>query len=176
MSKSAALVEVIGALDEANAALGLARATLREKTRNLTRNNAKDFDERLRDVQDTLFRVGADLSTPLLHPSPLASRITPDDTKTLEKKIDALDAKLPDLRKFILPGGTETATALHLARAIMRRAERSFVAAREEEELNPALGPFLNRLSSYLFALARFVNHDAGHDEKHPRYTNGESE
>lgn len=171
-SKNSALIEVIGALDEAGATLGLAH-TLWESDSNSRLN---EIGQRIQNIQNALFRVSADLSTPLDHPSPLASRITPEDTIALEKKIDALDAQLPELRQFILPGGTRAAASLHLARAIIRRAERAFVRAIEQDKpLNPALKPYLNRLSSYLFALARWVNHVNGHNEEHPRYTSEES-
>lgn len=171
IGKHSLLSEVLGALDEVNAALGMSRAALRGNTQNAIRNNAEELDVWLRELQDTLFRIGADLSTPLGHPGPLASRITADDTVVIEQKIDALDEKLPELRQFILPGGTETAAALHLARATIRRAERALVCAVDAgEQLNPALKTLLNRLSSYLFALARYANHIAGHQEEHPKY------
>lgn len=166
MTKASLLTETLGALDETNAAIGLARSLLRSDL-----PGRSDLDEWLRELQDSLFRVGADLSTPMEQPNPLAPRITPEDTATLEQQIDSLDEKLPELHQFILPGGTEAAATLQLARAITRRAERRFREAVDSgEKLNPALGPYLNRLSSYLFALARYANHLAGHKEEHPRY------
>jgi cob(I)alamin adenosyltransferase len=119
-----------------------------------------------------IFWIGADVSTPLSSSLDRARRIAAEDTKNLEGKIDALEESLSELREFIVPGGTSSAATLHLARAIVRRAERVFFRAVEEgEELNEALGPFLNRLSSYLFVLARFANAIGGYREEHPRYS-----
>lgn len=161
MSKSSLLPRVTGALDETNAALGLA-ATL---------STDPDVTKRIEALQHTLFRVGADLATPQDHPAPKARRILSDDTRALEQMTDALDADLPELRHFILPGGTPVAAALHLARASIRRTERELVALFDAgEALNPELKVYMNRLSSYLFALARAANARAGKTEKHPEY------
>lgn len=162
ISKASPISYLNGALDEANSALGLARAL---ETNANTR-------EAIHWIQNTLFRIGADISTPLDHPRPRIERIGPEDLKELEEKIDALDAELPELHSFVIHDGTPTAATLHLARAIVRRAERVYRQVIEGgEQLNPELSPYLNRLSSYLFALARYANHTAGIAEEHPRYT-----
>lgn len=136
----------IGDVDEANSAIGVALRTL--------------VDGRVRDeldlIQNDLFDLGADLATPGEVPGAL--RVVPAQVERLERAIDALNAELPPLTSFILPGGA--AAPLHLARAIVRRAERAAVAI--GDDLNPAALAYLNRLSDYLFVAARFVN--AGDD------------
>lgn len=170
-SKASCLTETLGALDETNAAVGLARSFLK-KDAAVDAEHKKEIDAMLKALQDTLFRVGADISTPLDHPTPLAPRITNADLKKLEEHIDALDEKLPELTQFILPGGSPAAAGLHLARATMRRAERTIVESKEKgEKLNENLLAYTNRLSSYLFALARFVNFCADTKEEHPKYS-----
>jgi len=178
LRKSSVLIDLLGILDEANAVVGLARSFLRgTDTHRRTGGGERpfsrcDFDEALREIQDMIFRIGADVSTPLSSSLDRARRIAAEDTKNLEGKIDALEESLSELREFIVPGGTSSAATLHLARAIVRRAERAFFRAVEEgEELNEALGTFLNRLSSYLFALARLANAIGGYREEHPRYS-----
>ena len=164
LKKSSPLIAVLGALDEANAAIGLARALSQHEP-------SDELDERLEKLQHLLFRIGADLSTSLDHTDPRAPRLIAADTREIEKAIDTLDVKLGELRKFILPRGTPAASALHLSRAIVRRAERAAIHAREAgESFNPEILPYLNRLSSYLFALARWANKQKGAEEKHPHY------
>ena len=144
----------IGDVDEANSAIGVAIAGLGETalSADLTR------------IQNDLFDLGADLATPGddFAPSEMVLRITPDQVTRLEAEIDAMNAGLEPLRSFILPGGA--AAALHLARAITRRAERSAVAAAAAQRLKPAALAYLNRLSDYLFVAARAVNKAAGSD------------
>lgn len=160
-SKSDILTGAIGAVDELNACLGVVRAQA----------NA-ELTERIKALQHKLFRVGTDLATPKDHKDPPAPRISPEDTKWLEAMTDELDARLPELQKFILPGGSPSAAFLHTARTTCRRAERAVVSAKESGEgINDALLPFLNRLSSYLFALARWANWRADVPETHPNYT-----
>lgn len=119
-------------------------------------------------MQHDLFDLGADLATPSAEgghdfaPSDMVLRIVPDQVAWLEREIDRLNADLAPLTSFILPGGK--AAAIHLARATVRRAERAGVALAAAEPVNPQALAYLNRLSDYLFVLARHVNHSAGGD------------
>lgn len=142
-------IEAIGAVDEANSALGLAAVTLE--------GDAASDVQRL---QNDLFDLGADLATPGedFAPSETVLRIVPAQAEWLERRIDALNENLAPLRSFILPGGSETAARVHLARAAVRRAERALTALAGEAPVNPAALAFVNRLSDYLFVLARAVN------------------
>jgi len=147
--KHAARMAAIGAVDEANSALGLAAVVLEGEP-------AAD----VRRVQNDLFDLGADLATPGedLAPSGMALRIVPAQAEWLEARIDALNESLEPLRSFILPGGSEAAARVHVARAAARRAERAMTALAAEEPVNPAALVFVNRLSDYLFVLARTLN------------------
>ena len=146
----------IGDVDEANSAIGLAIATMEpgEAAAALTR------------IQNDLFDLGADLATPGVDftPSEMTLRIVAAQVARLETEIDAMNIALAPLTSFILPGGGAGAAALHLARAIVRRAERTAVAAARAVPLNPLALTYLNRLSDYLFVMARTVNQEAGGD------------
>jgi cob(I)alamin adenosyltransferase len=160
LTKDSLLFHAIGDVDEANSAIGLALAAL-------GRGNVLEAD--LRRVQNDLFDLGADLATPAADgenfaPSQMVLRVVAVQVDWLEKAIDAANESLPALNSFILPGGNQGAAALHLARAIVRRAERSAVAASHENPLNPAALMYLNRLSDYLFTLCRQVNTETGGD------------
>ena len=147
--KHAARMAAIGEVDEANSALGFAVLALDGQTRaDCTR------------LQNDLFDLGADLATPGddFAPSEMVLRIIPAQAEWLEERIDALNEKLEPLKSFILPGGSEAAARVHLARAAVRRAERAMVALAQVEPVNPAALAFVNRLSDYLFVLARAVN------------------
>lgn len=150
VSKAGLRVEAYGAVDETNACLGLARL-----------HTAGDFDAMLARLQNELFDLGADLSTPPKPDEAEGSVLRMSDAQVtrLEGEIDQLNGSLPDLTSFILPGGTPAAAALHLARTVCRRAERAAVRLMEAGE--PVSGPalrYLNRLSDLLFAAARFAN------------------
>ena len=153
-------VESYGTVDEANAAIGLALAALAE-------------DDELRPillrVQNDLFDLGADLCVPD-RGEPLAwepLRVTPEQATRLEGEIDGLNARLEPLDSFILPGGSEAAARLHVARTLVRRAERRVVAlAAREEPVNDAVVIYLNRLSDLLFVAARIANEDGRADVK----------
>ncbi|MCL6596917.1 MAG: cob(I)yrinic acid a,c-diamide adenosyltransferase [Firmicutes bacterium] len=156
VSKDDARVEAYGAVDEANSALGLAKALLEA---------GMEGERALIDgVQRDLFALGAELATPDL--TPAGWRLRDEDVRRLEGEIDRLDAGLPRLRSFVLPDGSPAGAALHLARATVRRAERACVhLARTvggREGLNPAGLRYLNRLSDLLFVLARHMNARAG--------------
>jgi cob(I)alamin adenosyltransferase len=151
-------VEAYGDIDETNSAIGLAR---------LSTSALPGLDSMLARIQNDLFDLGADLATPEsdkpLGYEPL--RIVAAQVTRLEEEIDALNARLAPLRSFVLPGGSPAAAALHLARAISRRAERRMVAlaAAGESISAPAL-QFVNRLSDFLFVAARIANDDGAAD------------
>ena len=140
---------MIGDVDEANCAIGLAISNVPEESHRAM----------LRRIQNEMFDLGADLATPGedFTPSEMALRITASQVKRLEHEIDAMNARLEPLRSFVLPGGDGGAAQLHLARTVVRRAERMAVAAGAEVALNPLALAYLNRLSDHLFVLARAV-------------------
>lgn len=155
VSKADPRMAAIGDVDEANSAIGLAVIALGAPAAGaLTR------------IQNDLFDLGADLATPGedFTPSEMTLRIVPEQVARLEAEIDAMNDTLAPLTSFILPGGSAAGAALHLARAIVRRAERTAIAAAESVPLNPAALAYLNRLSDYLFVASRFVNQNAGGD------------
>ena len=146
----------IGDVDEANSAIGVAIAAI----------GGGYPADLLETVQNDLFDLGADLATPGedFTPNEMALRIVPAQVTRIEAAIDEANAQLEPLRSFILPGGSTTAAAIHLARAVTRRAERTAVAASREVSLNPLALAYLNRLSDLLFVLAREANLDRGGD------------
>ena len=152
------LVAAYGSVDEANSVLGLARSLLPEAL--------GELDALLSRIQHTLFELGADLATlPGSQAERYVRRIDSDDVSELEAAIDRLEAELPTLRHFVLPSGTSAAAAIHVARSVVRRAEREAVAARKKAEVNPEAIRYLNRLSDLLFVLARTVNQAMGVEE-----------
>jgi cob(I)alamin adenosyltransferase len=146
VAKDSARVEAYGSVDELNSFLGLA----------LVECEGGDVSVSLRKVQRLLFVAGADLASELT--TSKAPRISQSDVAWLEDETDILLTKLPKLTKFVLPGGSRLAANLHVARSVCRRAERRVLAASKSESLNPELLPFFNRLSTYLFDLARYAN------------------
>lgn len=153
LRKDAPRIEAIGAVDEANAAIGVLRLTARE---------APGVDAMLGRIQNDLFDVGADLSVPGEGGDRL--RLTDAPVLRLEAEVAAMNAALPKLTSFILPGGTPGATQAHMARTAVRRAERAVVRLAMEEALTPALLRYLNRLSDHLFVLARVLNGNGAQD------------
>lgn len=151
--KDAPRIAAIGAVDEANAALGLVRL-----------HAAQDAaaDAMLSRIQNELFDVGADLCVP----GEAGARLRVADTQSarLEAEIKEMNATLPPLTSFVLPAGCAAAAHAHLARTVVRRAERLVVALAAEEEVNPAVIRYLNRLSDHLFVLSRRFNAAAGGD------------
>ena len=119
-------------------------------------------------IQNDLFDLGADIATPGddFAPSQMVLRIVPAQAEWLEQAIEALNEALAPLNSFILPGGSEAAARTHIARAAVRRAERAMVALAAEEPVNPAALAYINRLSDYLFVLARHLNADGTDDVK----------
>ena len=153
-SKADARMAAIGDVDEANSALGIAVSALE-------RSGGDDsLIAGLRRIQNDLFDLGADIATPGedFTPSQMALRIVAAQVDWLESAIDGANDQLSPLTSFILPGGSEAAAAMHMARAITRRAERAMVAAASVESLNPQALAYINRLSDYLFVLCRLIN------------------
>jgi cob(I)alamin adenosyltransferase len=152
VSKADPRVEAYGAVDETNACLGLAR---------LHTAGDAELDAILARVQNELFDLGADLSTPAKpDEAPGAMlRIIESQVERVEREIDELNDQLPPLTSFILPGGTPAAAALHLARTVCRRAEREAVRLVEAgEAVSPPAMRYINRLSDLLFVAARYAN------------------
>lgn len=158
VSKADPRVEAYGAVDELNSVLGLVRARLA----------AGPLSDFLAGVQGRLFEVGAELATERREDPKLAAHVpevTASHVTELEGWIDRLEAELPALRGFVLPGGSEAGALLHVARTVCRRAERRVVALAERAAVNPEILRYLNRLGDFLFVAARWVNHRAGTPE-----------
>ena len=155
VSKNHLRVEAYGTVDELNALLGMARAA----------QISEQGDAWLEEAQTQLFHLGADLATPQSAKSKHTARIGADAIAWLEAGIDEMTAELHPLANFILPGGTPAAATLQLARTVCRRAERAVVALQEEEEIGDYALAYLNRLSDWLFTLARWENMRAGEAE-----------
>ena len=149
VAKDALRIEAYGTVDELNAFLGLA-------VRHCT---SPDIQSRLQRVQGELFQVGADLATPLDANTSYITRLDEEPARRLEAEIDEWEALLPPLTSFILPGGSQPGAELHIARTICRRAERRTVSLARAKAINPNVIITLNRLSDWLFVLARMVNH-----------------
>ena len=148
VSKASARITAIGAVDEANSAIGVARVVA-----------DGEMDAMLARIQNDLFDLGADLSVPEDgRKAEGRLRIAEAQVARLEGEIDALNANLAPLTSFILPGGTALAAHLHLARAIARRAEAAIVAMAAQETINSAAIRYANRLSDHLFVMARAAN------------------
>ena len=163
--KDDARVEAYGAVDELNAALGVAAAGLDGEA-------SPDLAAMLHEIQSTLFDLGGELATPDAHERAASGKLTPlladGSSERLEGWIDALEGELEPLTQFILPGGAPVAAALHHARTVCRRAERRAVSLATIEEVSGELLVYLNRLSDFLFVAARAVNRREGVEE--PRW------
>ena len=153
VSKAGPRMTAIGEVDEANAAVGVAISAI----------PAGEVRHRLLRIQNDLFDLGADLATPK-EAHDRALRIVAWQVDRLEQEIDTMNAALEPLTSFILPSGPPAVSALHLARAVVRRAERAAVALNETEPLNPQLLAYLNRLSDHLFVAARYLAKGEGGD------------
>ena len=161
LPKHDARMEAIGVVDEANSALGHAAVALAQS------GHADDLFR----IQNDLFDLGADLATPAADdddfaPSEMVLRIVSSQVVWLEQAIDAANERLEPLSSFVLPGGSEGAARLHIARAAVRRAERAMTAMAAEVRTNPQALAYINRLSDYLFVLARVANRDGADDVK----------
>ncbi len=156
VKKDDARIEAYGTVDELNSVLGLVSS--------FTEN--KEIKEIVENLQQQLFTVGADLATPIEKTdSKRIKRVSEELTIELEKLVDNVDEKIPELRNFILPGGNKAASLLHFARTICRRAERRVIALSEKENINDAIVVYLNRLSDLLFVMARYENYLSGTKE-----------
>lgn len=153
VAKHSPRVEAYGTVDEANAVIGLARL-----------HTTGEADAMLARIQNDLFDLGADLCRPGADVDDGRLRVIDSQVARLEREIDAMNAELAPLRSFVLPGGTPASAFLHLARTVVRRAERLVVALAENEAVNPAAIRYLNRLSDHLFVLARHLNDKGARD------------
>jgi len=151
--KTDARIEVIGAVDESNAAIGLIECSAQ-----------KDLMEIIKRIQNDLFDVGADLCVPEQDNTKGKLRITSDQVQFLEKTIDRYNARLNPLTSFVLPGGSRSSAGLHFARTVVRRAERRACLLHLENGINPEIIRYLNRLSDLLFVLARVMNDNGQND------------
>ncbi len=155
VSKSSKRIDAYGTVDELNSILGMAAA------HGLSEKGAELIEK----VQQQLFVLGADLATPQSKKVRI-ERIGQSEVEFLENAIDEMEETLEPLKNFILPGGAETGATLHFARTVCRRAERITVECRHEEEISEVAIMYINRLSDFLFVLARFENKEAGTEEK----------
>lgn len=157
-AKHSLRIAAIGRVDSANSALGLAAAALADG----------DHAAALYRIQNDLFDLGADLATPGedFEPSEMVLRMVQPQVDWLEAEIDRLNEGLEPLRSFVLPGGSEAAARVHVARASVREAERAMTALAEAAPVNPAALAYTNRLSDYLFVLARALNDGGAGDVK----------
>lgn len=146
-------VEAYGTVDEANSAIGIARLYAKP-----------EHDEMLARIQNDLFDLGADLSTPFSDGEDKALRIIEKQTLRLENEIDEVNKNIPPLNSFVLAGGSKASAFLHLARTIVRRAERISCELSTKEKTNPEAIKYLNRLSDFLFVLARAENNNGKDD------------
>jgi cob(I)alamin adenosyltransferase len=157
VAKNDGRVEAYGSCDETNSMIGLALSYLK----NTQFEEKSSFINIFNKIQTTLFHVGAELATPT--GKEVKWKLRDEDIAELEKQIDEWDSVLPPLTNFILPGGHPVGAALHVARTVVRRAERSAVTL--GDEVNPLVLSYLNRLSDFLFVAARFVNAKLGEVE-----------
>ncbi|MEM9086441.1 MAG: cob(I)yrinic acid a,c-diamide adenosyltransferase [Pseudomonadota bacterium] len=159
-AKHSARIAAVGAVDETNSAIGLAICGL------------EDADQKavLTRVQNDLFDLGADLATPAedgdFTPSEMVLRVVGSQSDWLETQIDAFNENLEPLTSFVLPGGSEAAARVHVARASARAAERAMTALADQDAVNPAALTYINRLSDLLFVMARVLNDNGADDVK----------
>lgn len=148
LPKSHLRIDAYGTVDELNSYLGLLRDSVQNDT----------LRELLKNIQDRLFTIGSNLAS-----DPDKDMIVPDvksgDIELLEQEIDRMNDALPELKNFILPGGHPTVSTCHITRCVCRRAERLVVALQQESRVDQILIQYLNRLSDYLFVLARYLGH-----------------
>ena len=159
LQKSSPLIEALGDVDELSSSIGVALFYVRDEA----------LRGELRSIQNDLFSIGAILAS-ADGENTTKAEINAAKIEKLEKSIDAMDKKMPQLTKFVLPGGSEESSHLHLARSIARRAERKIVSASEKHRIDPNLLAYMNRLSSFLFTAALYVNHLNGVEESNPIY------
>lgn len=155
LDKSDSVIGAIGSLDELNAQLGVLLASL----------NSVSFQSELKNIQQKVFVIGSLVAGYEEKKIPVKQRIKKSDVEILEKNIDKLELEVPPLQNFILPGGGVSAAHCHLARAICRRAERELLAVKDKIFLNKDVLIYLNRLSDFLFVLARWFAKKSGLEE-----------
>ncbi|MCS7018121.1 MAG: cob(I)yrinic acid a,c-diamide adenosyltransferase [Cytophagales bacterium] len=161
ISKADLRIDAYGTVDELNSYIGLVRdLNTDESRRNL-----------LKEIQDRLFTIGSNLAAEPEQQKKIIPDLREADIELLEKAMDEMDASLPPLRHFILPGGHTAVSFCHIARTVCRRAERLVIALANQTPLHPLIIPYLNRLSDYLFILARKMAQELGVEELkwHPR-------
>ena len=164
ISKSSAVAEALGTLDEANSFLGVCKVEVSNIDWDVPGTDKK-LKVIVDDVQQNLFTVQAEVAG-------AEKKINEDKIKEAEQIIDEIEKELPPIESFFVSGGTELAARFDFARTLARRAERRATAVQEEGSIDISAGTqsYLNRLSSLLYALARFSNHKAGVEEEKPRY------
>ena len=157
VSKDNLRIEAYGTIDELNGLIGVA----------VTEVNSEELKNDLLKIQYELFNLGADLATPITEEKIKVTipRISDFDVNVFEKKIDYYDSKLPELKAFILPGGSKGSASLHFSRTVCRRAERRIVELSKSENIGDSVIKYINRLSDLLFVLARFENYSNNHPE-----------
>lgn len=155
VSKSNERINAYGTIDELNAHIGL----VRDQETNQHRAGI------LIEIQDRLFTIGSILATAPNNEKVKIPKLRVSDIDRLEKEIDAMEAELPPMKNFILPGGHTSVSICHIARCVCRRAERLVVALDERETVNPEVVQYLNRLSDYLFVLGRKMAMELGAKE-----------
>ena len=158
-SKDSPLVEAHGAVDELNSLLGLSRSFIKDK----------EVNGIIKGIQEDLLVIGADLANPKnieMEGREGRSALTSDHVKKMEELIKAFENELPPLRNFIIPSGSPSSSLLQNCRALCRKAERRIVAANKKKEINMEILRYFNRLSDFLFYLARVVNRREGFDEE----------
>lgn len=159
VSKASSIIEAIGSVDELNSAIGVASCKVSDS----------NLKKGLESVQNNLFIIGANLAS-FSNPKLEKAKINQESIKLLEEDIASMSKEMPELKEFVLPGGSDASASLHLARSIARRAERDIVRTSESHEVDGNAKAYLNRLSSYLFVAALYLNHKSGIKEKHPAY------
>ncbi len=157
VTKDCITMQVVGELDELNSVLGVAEAQLS--------SDFGDLKKQIIKIQSDLFKVGAELASLQNELGKVINKVGESEIKELEKEIDNIWPHLPELKNFILPGGSLAGAHLHQARTICRRTERALVTFGKHQELRADLYAYLNRLSDWLFAMARFVNFKFGISE-----------
>lgn len=185
LSKDDLRIEAYGTLDELSSVLGVVSALLAKESRKKVLPAAVKEDWMLHEqliewMQDKLFTLSAMIATANL-PAGNLPQLSQEDVILLEQRIDEMEAVLPELKHFILPGGSELVSFVHLARTVCRRAERVCTALSRQTSLDPVILPFLNRLSDELFVFARWAGYQQGEAEKiwvgrkHPQQDNNAS-
>ncbi len=148
LAKDDAMIEACGQIDELNSVIGIVIAF----------SDDAELREMLSGIQRTLFVIGADIATPMGEKIAIP-RFSPSKVSDMEALIDKMEQDLPKIESFVLPGGSRTASLMHLARTVCRKAERRMVALNRHEKVNEAILSYLNRLGDLLFVLARTINY-----------------